>query len=281
MSEALRAGYKLTEVGMIPEDWGFGELAELNPFVTSGSRGWAEHYSDRGHAFLRITNMSRDSIYLDLSNLKLVDLPPDDKEGMRTQLQNGDLLISITADIGIIGFIDDTVPKPAFINQHIALVRSDPFKVNGKFLSYFLAGESSQSLFRAATDRGAKAGMSLTGVRKINAVFPPISEQHAIAAALSDIDTLLAKLDTLIAKKRNIKQATMQQLLTGQTRLPGFSGEWEVKRLGDVASFYKGKGLPKSSLTPSGSEPCIHYGELFTRYPETIGEIISRLQTMC
>jgi type I restriction enzyme, S subunit len=86
MSEALRAGYKLTEVGMIPEDWGFGELAELNPFVTSGSRGWAEHYSDRGHAFLRITNMSRDSIYLDLSNLKLVDLPPDDKEGMRTLL---------------------------------------------------------------------------------------------------------------------------------------------------------------------------------------------------
>jgi type I restriction enzyme S subunit len=68
----------------------------------------------------------------------------------------------------------------------------------------------------------------------------------------------------------------MQQLLTGQTRLPGFSGEWEVRRLGDVASFFKGKGLPKSELSPSGAEPCIHYGELFTRYPETIKAIFSR-----
>ena len=62
----------------------------------------------------------------------------------------------------------------------------------------------------------------------------PTREQRAIAAALSDVDALLAKLDQLIAKKRDLKQAAMQQLLTGQTRLPGFSGEWEVKRLGDV-----------------------------------------------
>jgi type I restriction enzyme S subunit len=61
------------------------------------------------------------------------------------------------------------------------------------------------------------------------------SEQRAIAAALSDADALLAKLDALIAKKRDLKQAAMQQLLTGQTRLPGFSGEWETKRVGEVA----------------------------------------------
>ena len=64
--------------------------------------------------------------------------------------------------------------------------------------------------------------------------LPPLPEQRAIAAALSDVDALLAKLDQLIAKKRDLKQATMQQLLTGQTRLPGFSGAWEVKPLGDV-----------------------------------------------
>lgn len=68
----------------------------------------------------------------------------------------------------------------------------------------------------------------------------------------------------------------MQQLLTGKTRLPGFSGEWEVKRLGDVAVFMKGKGLSKSDLTPFGKEMCIHYGELFTVYGEEIRETISK-----
>jgi type I restriction enzyme S subunit len=108
---------------------------------------------------------------------------------------------------------------------------------------------------------------------------PPPPEQRAIATALSDVDALLAGLDRLLAKKRDLKQAAMQQLLTGQTRLPGFKGKWEVKRLGDVATFYKGKGLPKSALSESGAAPCIHYGELFTRYPETIGEILSRTDT--
>jgi type I restriction enzyme, S subunit len=70
--------------------------------------------------------------------------------------------------------------------------------------------------------------------------IPSEDEQRAIATALSDVDALLAQLDQLIAKKRDLKQATMQQLLTGQTRLPGFSGAWHVKRLGDVAHIKTG-----------------------------------------
>lgn len=101
-------------------------------------------------------------------------------------------------------------------------------------------------------------------------------EQRAIATALSDVDELLAAQERLIAKKRDLKQAAMQQLLTGQTRLPGFSGEWEVKRLGSIAEFHKGKGLPKSALSPYGPEPCVHYGELFTQYGETIFETTNR-----
>jgi len=65
-------------------------------------------------------------------------------------------------------------------------------------------------------------------------------EQRAIATALSDVDALLGGLDRLIAKKRDLKQAAMQQLLTGQTRIPGFSGEWEVKRLGDAGTCLRG-----------------------------------------
>jgi type I restriction enzyme S subunit len=123
---------------------------------------------------------------------------------------------------------------------------------------------------------GGVQNLNVEVVRQFSIPLPTVQEQRAIAAALSDVDALLDGLERLIAKKRDLKQAAMQQLLTGQTRLPGFSGEWEIKRLGDLAKFYKGKGLPKSALTPFGSEPCIHYGELFTQYGETIRETISR-----
>ena len=261
MSATVHAGYKKTEVGMLPEEWQFGELGDLNPIVTSGSRGWAKYYSDLGSAFLRITNLSRESIYVDISDLKHVRIPQNDTEGLRTQLQVGDLLISITADIGIIGYVDSSVPTPAYINQHIALLRFDETKIDTKFLSYFLASENPQRGFRAGTDQGAKAGMNLSGVRKIRAILPPIHEQRAIAGALSDVDALLAKLDALVTKKRDLKQAAMQQLLTGQTRLPGFSGEWAVKRLGELFSFSGGYTASRDQLSETGY--CyLHYGDI-------------------
>lgn len=270
----LKPGYKQTEVGVIPEDWEVAEIGDLKPYVTSGSRGWANFYSEIGSAFIRITNMSRESIYLDLSELKQVKLPSDVNEGVRTQLQNDDVLISITADIGIISYVDDSVPKPAYINQHIALVRFNP-ALSGQFIAYFLASDKSQNLFRGLTDVGAKTGMSLGTIRKILLVLPPPQEQRAIAAALSDVDALITSLDTLIAKKRDIKQAAMQQLLTGKTRLPGFSAEWEVKTLGEIATIFKGSSLSKDKITSSGLAKCILYGELFTTYGRVITEVVS------
>jgi type I restriction enzyme S subunit len=236
-SATIPKGYKQTEVGVMPDDWQVAEIGDLNPFITSGSRGWADFYSETGSAFVRITNMSRASIYLDLFDLKLVKLPPGEKEGTRTQLQNYDVLISITADIGIIGYVDASVPKPAYINQHIALVRFDATKAHSQLVSYFLAGESSQRLFRSLTDQGAKAGMSLGTVRKIKLALPLLPEQTAIASVLSDMDALTAKLEALITKKKNIKKGAMQELLTGKRRLPGFSGGWQMKKLGELLDY--------------------------------------------
>ncbi len=103
-----------------------------------------------------------------------------------------------------------------------------------------------------------------------------LDEQRAIASALSDVDALIAGLEKLIAKKRDLKQAAMQQLLTGQTRLPGFSGEWEAKRLGDLANVLKGRGLSKGHLVSSGTNFCILYGELFTTYERVISSVVSK-----
>ncbi|MBC8507754.1 MAG: restriction endonuclease subunit S [Chloroflexi bacterium] len=254
---AVKPGYKLTHLGVLPEEWKVLEIGDLNPFVTSGSRGWAAFYSNRGSPFIRITNLSRECIYLDLRDLRFVSLIEETSEGIRTQLQDQDILISITADIGIIGYVTHALQKPAYINQHIALVRFDPSKVGNKFIAYFLSSENPQKLFNAMTDQGAKAGMSLITVRKLFLALPPLPEQHAIAAALSDVDALLAALDALIAKKHLIKQGAMQELLTGQRRLPGFSGEWEEKSLYELVEnkkelFDDGDWIEAPYLTGSG-----------------------------
>ena len=98
---------------------------------------------------------------------------------------------------------------------------------------------------------------------------PPLPEQRAIAAALSDADALLAALDRLLAKQRAVKQAAMQQLLTGQTRLPGFGGEWESKQLGELGQFLKGRGVTKEQ-TRSGTIACVRYGELYTHHNDIV-----------
>ncbi|WP_233638802.1 restriction endonuclease subunit S [Citrobacter werkmanii] len=281
------AGFKLTEVGVIPQDWEVKTIGQLNPFITSGSRGWADFYVDYGDLFVRITNMSRNSIYLDTktSENKFVSLPATSTEGKRTQLNNGDVLISITADIGIIGYIDESVAKPAYINQHISLVRFDDDSIDNKFVAYFLAGGNVQKKFLANSDLGAKAGMNLNGVRSIIFAVPTIQEQSAIAEALTDVDTLIVELKKVLAKKQAIKTATMQQLLTGKTRLPQFAlradgtvkgykkselGEipedWSVVEMSTVGLFGRGRVISHNEINKSYSQSYPVYSSQTTNY---------------
>lgn len=275
LENAVPAGYKQTEVGLIPEDWLCEEIGSFKPFITSGSRGWAAYYSKFGSPFVRITNTTRKTIYLDLSDTKYVLLPDDSSEGRRTSLENGDVLISITADIGICSYVDDRLEKPAFINQHIALVRFDSLDIDSKFVAYYLSSESVQKLFRSGSDQGAKAGMSLEGVRKIHFAVPPKPEQTAIANALSDVDALISELEKLITKKQAIKTATMQQFLTGRTRLPQFAlrqdgtpkgtkpselgdipEDWDCKPLGEFCSLKSGLGITSADIDDSSDYRC-------------------------
>jgi type I restriction enzyme S subunit len=107
---------------------------------------------------------------------------------------------------------------------------------------------------------GTQIYVNTDDVIELRLATPPLPEQRAIATALSDVDGLLGGLDRLITKKRDLKQAAMQQLLTGQTRLPGFHGEWEVKRLGDVVQINKGQLITSSTLKP-GDIPVIAGGK--------------------
>ena len=146
------------------------------------------------------------------------------------------------------------------------------YKVDARFFAQYI-------------NYGVRFAVESTGVPQLTAPqvvryllsVPPIAEQRAIAEVLSDVDGLINSLEALIAKKQAIKLAAMQQLLTGKTRLPGFTDEWQTKRLGDIASFFKGtSSLLKTDLSLDGKRPCIHYGELFTTYKECITEVLHR-----
>jgi len=243
----IPAGYKQTEIGVIPEEWLQCNIYQHATFITSGSRGWAQYYSDLGSTFLRITNLIRGGIQIDLSDLKYVSVPNQNIEAIRTKLELGDILFSITADIGIIGYIDEAIPFPAYINQHIATIRFDSSKVYSKFVAYYLASENAQKYIGSLVDQGAKAGVNLITISKLPILLPPLPEQQRIAQVLGDVDALIQKLEALIAKKRDIKQASMQELLTGKRRLPGFSGAWETKRLGEVGQVVTGS-TPKTDV---------------------------------
>jgi type I restriction enzyme S subunit len=132
---------------------------------------------------------------------------------------------------------------------------------------------------QSATHGGIFTNLTTEILKNFKLPLPPtFKEQRAIADALSNVDDLITDLDKLIDKKKKVKKGAIQALITGNRRLPGFSGEWDEKRLGDVATFRKGSGLPKKELTFEGEHECIHYGQLFTHYDHCIEEIKSRTE---
>ncbi|SMY07235.1 restriction endonuclease subunit S [Flavimaricola marinus] len=193
------------------------ELRELTSLVTSGSRGWAKYYSDDGPLFIRVGDTRRGSPVLDLSDVQHVR-PPDDGEGKRTKLVAGDLVISITADLGRVGVVPGGVEE-AYVNQHIALVR--PHEVeSSKFIAWYLISPPGQvQLFE--NDRGAtKAGLGLDDIRDVMIPRCKREEQRAI---VKQIETAFATIDRLAAEAE--KALTLTDRLDQRILAKAFAGE--------------------------------------------------------
>ncbi len=239
----VRPGYKQTEVGVVPQDWSVTQLGQLADFVTSGSRGWAQFYSESGALFIRSQNVRDGRLCFD--DVQHVS-PPAGAEGNRTKVERHDLLITITGNsVGNVASVEESFGE-AYISQHVGLVRlREP--ATGAYINRYLSPYSPGNSQIAGSQSGqSKPGLNLQNLRDFKIALPPtFREIYAISEALSDVDALLGGLERLIAKKRDLKQAAMQQLLTGQTRLPGFSGAWEVKRLGEICEIAMGRTPPR------------------------------------
>jgi type I restriction enzyme S subunit len=147
--------------------WPVKNLGDLLEFLTSGSRGWAEYYTDSGALFLRIQNIGRDE--LNLNDVAYVNAP-DSAESKRTQVREGDVLLSITADLGRTAVIPAGIGK-AHINQHLSILRTQA--VAPKFLSAFLSSPWGQLEIFGRNKHGVKAGLNFDDIRSFRIPLPP------------------------------------------------------------------------------------------------------------
>jgi type I restriction enzyme S subunit len=250
----LRAGYKQTEVGVIPEDWGVYKVSEQFDIqlgkMLDAEKNIGIHKPYIGNRSVQWNRI--DATELPTMAMSAVDL-------QRYRLNKGDLLVCEGGEVGRAAIWDGQIAECYYQK---ALHRLRPIR---GFDTRLMVG-----LLRYWVDHGylmnfvsqtSIAHLTREKFADVPMAVPSCDEQSAIATALSDVDALLAKIDQLIAKKRDLKQAAMQQLLTGQTRLPGFSGEWEVKRLGDLFAFSGGHTASRDQLSNSGC--CyLHYGDI-------------------
>lgn len=221
----VRPGYKQTEVGIIPEDWDVAKLAEVCSMksgegITSVSIDHSSKYPCYGGNGLRgfTSRFTHDGKYALIG-------------------RQGALCGNV---LGVEGKF--------FASEHAVVVTAS-LRTDIGWLTFVL-GEMRLNQY---SESSAQPGLSVSKLLSFNLALPPtIAEQEAIAKTLSDVDALIESLEQLIAKKYQLKRGVMQELLTGKRRLPGFSGEWEVKRLGEIADLKNGYAFKSEAYTSLG-----------------------------
>ncbi len=249
---SVPAGYKKTEMGLIPEDWKIKKISELSS-VATGNTPPTNDRSNYGDEFLFASPTDMGKRKHIISTEKMLS-----KKGFSTSRkfpEKSVLFVCIGSTIGKCGI----APFEITSNQQInAVLPSDSFCSD--FMYYALCFSSMKIKEQAGEQAVPLINKSQFSANKI--ALPPKSEQRAIATALSDVDALLEELDRLIAKKRDLKQAAMQQLLTGQTRLPGFEGEWKEVSIREVLTQSATYGIVTAGRFVSSGVKMVRGGDI-------------------
>lgn len=241
----MTAAYKQTEAGLIPNDW---ECVPVGQLVAEGvlakpldgNHGEIHPKSGDfvsfGIPFVMANNVRGGSV--DLNDCAFIRKEQADSLLKGFSL-TGDVLLTHKATIGQTAVVGDIPYDYIMLTPQVTYYRiTDPERMSNFYLRQFFEGNSFQRVLQAMSGGGTRSYIGITAQLDLTIAFPrQVTEQRTIATALSDVDALLAKLDQLIAKKRDIKQAAMQQLLTRQTRLPGYSGVWETKAIKNIVQI--------------------------------------------
>lgn len=185
------------------------ELKEYIQFLTSGSRGWAKFFSDDGELFITIKNVKNG--YINLSDVQHV-MPPDNAEAKRTKVQAGDLLISITADLGRTGVVSDNLAqRGAYINQHLTCIRLKKDEVLPQYVSAFLESAAGKRQFSAKNQSAVKAGLNFEAIKSLRLFMPPLELQREYIAFVHEVDREKERIQRSAALLATLKRSLMQQ----------------------------------------------------------------------
>ncbi|NDG64390.1 MAG: restriction endonuclease subunit S [Planctomycetes bacterium] len=249
----LMPGYKRSDVGVIPDEWDAKPLGDIGDSLI-GLTYRPSEVRKYGTLVLRSSNVQNGTLCFDDNVFVEADIPE------RIMVRPGDILVCVRNGsrdlIGKAALIDERAIGMTF-GAFMGVFRSD----HGQLLHHvFQSG-----IFKKQINEHLGATINQITNKSLNSFkvpFPPTNEERAkIAKALSDVDALLATLDKVIVKKRNLKQAAMQQLLTGEKRLPGFSGDWNLKSFSDLFDFSGGYSASRDQLSDEGH--CyLHYGDI-------------------
>jgi type I restriction enzyme S subunit len=242
----LKPGYKKTEVGVIPEDWVVSSVGEKGQVVAG--KALAVNAPGKQRPYLRTKNVFDGRIDIE----DVLSMPMTDEQFSQFQLRHGDVLLNEGQSLELVGrcsIYKEEYPEPCAIQNALLRFRAN-IGTSASFTSHLFRHCQQTGVFaKIALQTTSVAHLGSSRFANLKLAWPTENEQRLIAAALDEIDALLGSLEAAITKKTSLKQAAMQELLTGKRRLPGFEGEWEVKRLGEIGSTFGGlTGKTKSDF---------------------------------
>ena len=256
----VKPGHKRTEVGMIPEEWGVFALGEIGKFK-NGINKDSDAFG-HGSPFVNLMDVFGVSSISTAEQLGLVACSSFERASY--DLRRGDVIFVRSSvkpsGVGLTAVVENDLPETVYSGFLIRFRDSGFIDVGYKKHCFY------EAKFRRAvignSSVSANTNINQDSLKKLTIPLPPTkAEQEAIAEALSDADALIESLEQLLVKKRQLKQGAMHELLTGKKRLSGFSGEWEVKTLGDLFSFSGGFTASRDQLSSNGF--CyLHYGDI-------------------
>lgn len=257
----VKSGYKETEIGVIPTDWDLFELHDACERIAVGlATSVTKHYRPSGVPIVRNLNIKdgffdgRDMLYVSTEFAKA--------NTSKSARAFDVLTVRTGANLG-----DTCVLPAAFDNcQTFTTLITTPKRslLTPRFLCLHMSSFSGKKEMNRLQVGSGKGNLNTGELKRYRIGAPPLREQESIAEALSDANALVESLELLIAKKRELKQSAMQELLTGKTRLPGFSAVWNVKRLGDLGSTFGGLSGKRKSDFGNGHSRYITFMNIMT-----------------
>ena len=251
MKKEVREGYKMTDVGEIPEEWDFKNLKDI--CYIKGRIGWQglrkDEFISEGPYLITGINFDRGRIIWDecyhITNERYEQAP-------EIQLKVGDVLMTKDGTIGKLLYVEN-LPDKASLNSHLFVMRP----INNSFVSKYFYYNLQSKQFKKYIDNN-KTGSTMPAItqaamEKYKLLLPSIKEQEKIASILSTVDGQIDNTEKLIQKNQELKKGLMQQLLTNgightkfkETEIGEIPEEWDVKKVGDICEVKGGKRLPK------------------------------------